>query len=182
MAQRKRRSQARKPQRQTPGWVLAGGGVLAGLAIATLLFIGGVIDTEAPLQTGGNQASNASAPTTHNDTADERSQETEYTFYEQLPNARPSAPPSEPVVERRNDEREYLVQAGSFKKFEDAESLKAQLAFLGLAAQVEPVEVEDTRVYRVVLGPYDSRRNADQVQRQLRENQYDALLRSQPRG
>lgn len=185
MAARRRRSQAKKPQRQTPGWVLAGGGVLAGLAIATLLFIGGVIDSDMPLIPSDSAREEAIEPATSSaEPATPRA--TEFTFYEQLEQREVQINEPSPVRPRTAPEDEvatdFLVQAGSFRSHDDAEAMKAQLAFLGLSANVEAVDVQGTRWHRVVLGPYDSRREAGQIQRRLRENRYEAEIRSRRRN
>ncbi len=49
----------------------------------------------------------------------------------------------------------YLVQAGSFQNKDDAEKLKAKLAFSGLEANIQTAEIPGKGVwYRVRLGPY----------------------------
>ncbi len=51
----------------------------------------------------------------------------------------------------------YILQAGSFGNHEDADRLKAKLAFSGLEAYIEKVVIEGKGAYyRVRLGPYSS--------------------------
>lgn len=50
----------------------------------------------------------------------------------------------------------YVLQVGSFNKFEDADSVKVNLALNGQQAFIQKVTVEDRGVfYRVRLGPFD---------------------------
>ncbi len=48
----------------------------------------------------------------------------------------------------------YLLQAGSFKKPEDAERRKAQLAMLGLEPVIKKADVKGVAYHRVELGPF----------------------------
>lgn len=52
------------------------------------------------------------------------------------------------------DNVRYILQAGSFGASGDAESTKAKLAMLGLAARVESAQIGGKTVYRVRMGPY----------------------------
>lgn len=50
----------------------------------------------------------------------------------------------------------YYVQAGSFQNMEDAEKLKAKLAFTGYEASIQDATIPDKGVWhRVRLGPYN---------------------------
>lgn len=51
-----------------------------------------------------------------------------------------------------------LMQCGSFRKESQAQELKAKIAFQGLEAQVR---TKSGRWYRVILGPYESKRLAE---------------------
>ena len=54
-----------------------------------------------------------------------------------------------------------VIQCGSFRKNEQAQELKAKIAFQGLEAQVRSSEGKSGLWYRVILGPYDSKRLAE---------------------
>lgn len=69
-----------------------------------------------------------------------------------LPDKEPRSAKPKPSVE--TDAR-YILQAGSFANFEDADRLKARLALAGLEARIEKVSIEGKGDYfRVRLGPY----------------------------
>ena len=63
--------------------------------------------------------------------------------------------------EQQKSEKPYLMQCGSFRKQQQAESLRAKLALQGLEAQVRPSDGKTGRWYRVILGPYDYKRDAE---------------------
>ncbi|WP_339719770.1 SPOR domain-containing protein [uncultured Paraglaciecola sp.] len=54
-----------------------------------------------------------------------------------------------------------LIQCGSFRTDAQAQELKAKIAFQGLEAQVRPSQGSSGKWYRVILGPYDSKRLAE---------------------
>jgi cell division protein FtsN len=61
----------------------------------------------------------------------------------------------------------YLMQCGSFRKNEQAQELKATIAFQGLEAQVRSSEGSSGIWYRVIIGPYDSKRVAEKERHTL---------------
>ncbi len=65
------------------------------------------------------------------------------------------------VGEQQKSERPYLMQCGSFRQPEQAETMRANLAMQGLEAQVRASDGKNGRWYRVILGPYDYKRDAE---------------------
>jgi len=66
----------------------------------------------------------------------------------------------------------YIIQAGSFHRLQQAEELKAQLAFSGFEASIQTFKMgaKDTR-YRVLIGPFASKDQAYSQQHQLEQSQ-----------
>ena len=84
-----------------------------------------------------------------------------WTYIQQLEN-------KEVVVklpDAKESSQKFLMQCGSFQSSAQAEQLKAQIAFQGLVAQVR--HASGSAWYRVVLGPYDSKRVAEQDKHKL---------------
>lgn len=71
--------------------------------------------------------------------------------------------------------KQYLLQAGSFKQRKDADGLKAQLALLGLQANIESVTIRKERWYRVRLGPYRDSGTAFRELNRLKANGITAM-------
>ncbi|WP_293746986.1 SPOR domain-containing protein [uncultured Paraglaciecola sp.] len=63
-----------------------------------------------------------------------------------------------------------LMQCGSFRKNEQAQELKAKIAFQGLIAQVRSSEDSTGVWYRVILGPYDNKRLAEKDRHTLQRS------------
>ena len=62
----------------------------------------------------------------------------------------------------------YQMQCGSFRRHEDAESMKAQIAFVGLVAEIRRTEGSNGVWFRVRLGPYESKRQAESDKNKLK--------------
>lgn len=71
--------------------------------------------------------------------------------------------------------KQYILQVGSFQNLQDAEKLKANLAFLGLAAEVQHVTVNNQAWHRVRTGPYQNKEQLYQNQRLLKKNDINAI-------
>ncbi len=61
----------------------------------------------------------------------------------------------------------FFVQAGAYARPEDAEAQRAKLALLGLDARVTEREQSGRTVYRVRVGPFDTREPAEDTQLRL---------------
>jgi cell division protein FtsN len=82
--------------------------------------------------------------------------------------ARSTAAGSEPFV--------YFVQAGAFTRNEEAEQQRARLAMMGQGAKITEREQAGRTVYRVRMGPYPTRGEADALQTRLQEQGVEAQL------
>ncbi len=71
----------------------------------------------------------------------------------------------------------YLIQVGSFRHWARANQLKAQLAFWGIVAQINPVRISNGETWnRVQIGPIDEIRQLNTVRRALARHHMDSLL------
>ena len=88
--------------------------------------------------------------------------EEEWEFIDSLPEFSVEVDATGPV----KSDREYIMQCGSFKTQGRAEELKARLALQGFEARV--IVSNGGKWYRVVLGPYESKREAESDRHILR--------------
>jgi cell division protein FtsN len=70
----------------------------------------------------------------------------------------------------------YFVQAGAYGRGEDAEQQRARLAMLGFSAKVTEREQSGRTVYRVRLGPFERKEDADAAKVKLDGNAIDSAL------
>lgn len=70
----------------------------------------------------------------------------------------------------------YVIQIAAFRHFQDADQLKAQLAFSGFEAQITKIQKGKVNLERVWLGPYTTFNEAAAIQRKLTDNQIKSTL------
>lgn len=62
----------------------------------------------------------------------------------------------------------YVMQCGSFRTHAQAESLKAKIAFAGLISEIKQAEGSNGTWYKVRLGPYKTKRQAESDKNKLK--------------
>ncbi|NIC43283.1 SPOR domain-containing protein [Aquabacterium sp. A08] len=70
----------------------------------------------------------------------------------------------------------YFVQVGAFRGPDEAEAQRARLAMLGFAAQVSEREQAGRPVFRVRLGPYPAKADAEAQQERLKAQGVETAL------
>jgi cell division protein FtsN len=70
----------------------------------------------------------------------------------------------------------YFVQVGAFNKADDAERQKAQLALNGWEAQLSERDQGGNLVYRVRLGPFSNRDQAEEIRKKLEDKGTSSIL------
>ncbi len=106
-------------------------------------------------------------------------------FYSVLPDRKVEIPISEeeqegirnPSINKTSGDQ-VLLQVGSFQKAGEAESLKAELAFLGLEAAVKSAVVNTDTWHRVQIGPFASNSALSRAKNLLLENNIKYMQRS----
>ena len=97
-----------------------------------------------------------------------------FDFYTILPETETVLPErrarAKPVKVKPEEGISYILQAGSFAGFEEADNMKARLALAGLVAHIQKITIEGKGEYhRVRLGPYENVDKLDTVAAQLQK-------------
>jgi cell division protein FtsN len=106
----------------------------------------------------------------------------QYDFYEMLPKFEVVVPEKDREVRRdlpaAKVERPgvYVLQAGSYRNFADADRIRAQLARQGIDARVQRVAVDADVWHRVRIGPINDLAELNRLRSQLRAADLDALV------
>ena len=99
--------------------------------------------------------------------------------------ARAPGKPAEPRAsgETRSDSRaaeperaRYLLQAGAFRSADEAEGMRARLAFVGFEARVVAGDFNGQPVHRVRVGPFGSLEDMNKARARLAENGIEASV------
>lgn len=105
-----------------------------------------------------------------------------FEFYEMLPKSEVVIPDvaddSRPDTSPRPLEVPglYVLQAGAFSSFAEADRMKAQLALLGITSEIQRIAVEEQQYHRVRIGPIGDLEQLNRLRRRLRDAKIDALV------
>lgn len=176
-----------REKKPLPGFVWLLAGLSIGLFVALLIYL----DKQPGVETSFGEAVQkelkkikhpGSKTTTKNNTKEDKPSEPKFNFYTILPELEILIPESETQPPKSNsvntapeDNKQYVLQAGSFKNKGDADKLKASLALLGFEAHIQNVTVNSTTWHRVRVGPYSQSNDLYDKIEQLKENNIKAI-------
>lgn len=69
----------------------------------------------------------------------------------------------------------YLLQAGSFQDKQEADERRAKITLMNMAAEIVPGVVAGRTWYRVQVGPFAGRDNAEEARKELSANNIDSI-------
>lgn len=87
-----------------------------------------------------------------------------------------NAKAQEPKASAGPDPFSYFIQAGAYRTPEDAEQQRARLLLLGMQARVTEREQSGRTVYRVRVGPFDKKDDAEKIKDRLDNNSIETAL------
>ena len=180
---RKRRS-SRSKEQDYPGWVWMLFGLAIGLSVAFAIYVRdrqpAAVATSAPQPASLESAldDNGETPAAREP---EPPKESRFTFYDMLPNFEVVIPEEELDVTADTEPRAvvepglYVLQAGSFSRFEDADRRRAELALQGIESSIQRVTIDDKTYHRVRIGPIDDLDQLNMLRSRLRAAKIDVL-------
>lgn len=183
-SRRKRRANGRRGGHGASGAVLVMAFVLAGAAAVAWYYradlgLGATVGSEpAPAEKPAEKPAPAKAAAPEPPPADESGR---FEFYDMLPDAevevaeQPKTPGSSqpPLVSVPGT---YVVQAGAFPNFAEADKVKARLALLGIASEIQAADANGKRFHRVRIGPLDDLDDLNRLRARLRQNGIEYLV------
>jgi cell division protein FtsN len=105
-----------------------------------------------------------------------------YAFYDMLPKFEVVVPEKDkdvrPDVKSVPETRRgtYVLQAGSYKNFADADRVRAQLALQGIESKVQKVSVDNDTWHRIRIGPISKLDELNRLRQILRKADVDVLV------
>ncbi len=134
----------------------------------------GPVGTEAPVAAasaakGSRQAASAASADPLGDLAKAKAEA------KPRPEAKPDAK-TDAAAASGADPFSYFIQAGAFRTPEDAEQQRAKLLLMGFQAKVTERDQSGRTVYRVRLGPFDKKEEADKAKEKLDGNAIETAL------
>jgi cell division protein FtsN len=163
-----------------PGWVWMLIGLAIGLSVAGAVYIR---DRQPPTSAA---AEKSPAPTTVKSVSpmptSKGEPERRFKFYEMLPNFEVVIPEEEesvrPDVQQKSVDSPgiYVLQAGSFSNYSDADRVKAQLALLGIVSRIQKISIDDKVYHRVRIGPIEDLERLNGLRQQLRQARVEVMV------
>ncbi len=177
----------RSADKPLPGWIWLLTGLTMGLAVALVVYLNQPRVAPAEPQTAADvfkHEPRSADPNRERATPSER----RFDFYTLLPELEvvvpeeqsqpspaPRGAPSQPP-QTTTASGPYVLQAGSFQRAEEADTLKANLALLGVEADIQKVTVDDSTWHRVRVGPYEDLAELNRVRDRLTRNRIDTVV------
>lgn len=187
-AQKKRRSRKRSVSRTRkqdyPGWLWMLFGLSIGLSVAFAIYVKDRHPDGSPTFAQKDAADNLAVDNNGEveSTAEmETPKKSRFDFYEMLPNFEVIIPEQEPDVAADVEPRAvvdpgiYVLQAGSFTSYADADRRRAELALQGIESNIQRVTIDDKTYHRVRIGPIDDLRELNILRSRLRAARIDVL-------
>lgn len=186
------KSRVNKKQKQSlPGYLWLLSGLAIGLFVAFIVYLDKQPESDKNFGTAVQQEleklknkKSTDKEITASTKKSKEKKEPKFNFYTILPElevlipeseTRPPVSKTETTSKSSSTAKQYVLQVGSFQNLRDAEKLKANLAFLGLSAEIQHVTVNKQAWHRVRTGPYRNKKQLYQNQDLLKKNDIDAI-------
>lgn len=185
--------QGKRPTAPTPAPARRQQGSLSVRWVLALAAVGGFIgfifylNSLPPVDPAGGGDSLSEESRTEQKTEkqpEEKPRKQNFKFYEMLPESEVVTPEVEEYTPAPSEKQafSYLVQTGSFRKQGDAERQRAQIAFQGLRAKIQRIDLDNGSTwYRVNVGPYESRSEMNSALDKLVSINIQPLVRKIPK-
>jgi len=175
---RRKSSQRARPARV---WLWFTAGLLIGVAGTLFAEFQKYFSAEGVVQAVRQATSSEVAKVIADDKAQkpaEKAKRPRFEFYTMLPEMEVAVPENEltnasddSMQKMEAEDVTYVLQAGSFRKLEQADRLKAELALIGMPAQIQTVTIDGgTKWHRVRVGPFTNLQALNEARSELQSN------------
>jgi cell division protein FtsN len=180
-----RRRRARRDEPQYPGWIWMIFGLAIGLSVALAIYVKDRNPASPVRRTAEPQVREPvpSAVDSNNETTAKETPPSKprFDFYNMLPNFEVVIPEQEPDV--RVDKAPvtvekpgiYVLQAGSFSEYKDADRRRAELALHGIESVIQRVSIDDRTYHRVRIGPISDLNQLNMLRSRLHQANIDVI-------
>ena len=165
------------------GWTGLLAGLALGLGVAGLIYVRDHRPPDARTVAKSDRRKGREAPYPEDgDAAASEEPAKSYDFYSMLPKFevvvpekdRDVKPDIKPAPETRRGT--YVLQAGSYRNFADADRVRAQLALQGVESKVQKVSVDSDTWHRIRIGPISNLDELNRMRQILRKADVDVLV------
>lgn len=196
MAKKKKRRQSRRKAAEDdslPGWAWGFFGLAIGLSVAAAVYMSDRRDLPAvaearPPAAVAQAVEPEPEPAQPNyddngefDGADEEPKASRFDFYTILAEAEMLVTDIDPDIAADTqptavvEPGRYILQAGSFSTYQDADRRRAELALNGIESRIQRVTIDDSTYHRVRIGPISDLDELNMLRSRLRAANIDVL-------
>ena len=187
-------SKREKKPGQLPGWAWMLGGLAIGLFVAFLVYLNNNIhpgkktnlvqafkETLNDARDVRKDKDKAPPPPPKAQPATAEKPKPSFDFYTILPELEVAVPEQELAAKSQkptaaDDKSEYILQAGSFRDYKQADQLKAKLALQGIDANIQSVQVNQDTWHRVRIGPIHKMATLTATLKRLKEQNISVII------
>ncbi len=178
------RQAPRKTVRKRSPWLYFAAGLLTGSAATVVVYFNEFIPTPlyiSPKKAPAEQKSVEGKPKARSEQSE--SPKPRFEFYTLLPEMEVAVPDAELKPDQQATRGTpigpgtYYLQAGSFRLPEEADRMKANLAFLGLESSIQTVSINGADTWhRVRIGPFSDLASLNEARRRLKDNNIESMV------
>ena len=156
---RKTKKRSRAGAEAAPGWIWMLMGFALGLVVALGIYLRTKPPEPATQPVAATEVLPHSARADSGDVEPSEPKKSRFSFYDMLPKFEVVIPETEravdsgPRAEPVKTAGVYVLQAGSFGSFADADRRRAELALNGVESSIQKVSIDDKTYHRVRVGP-----------------------------
>jgi len=164
-------------------WLVAGFvvGLALGLSVALAVYLYDRRPAARVAQQSSPIAAEETPPAPEPAPASQQS-ETQYDFYEMLPKYEVVIPEQDGRVQQPSRSAPvrkpgaYILQAGSFRNYADADRMRALIAMQGVESKIQKVTIDNDTWHRVRIGPITNLQKLEETRSKLRQARVEALV------
>lgn len=182
-AKKKKPKTVSSPRSGLPAWFWLFTGIVSGLFIAFLIYLSSLKFDSTNNQQNTNNENTKGLSEQIKEQADrmregkEQIKKPTFEFYKRLPEITIETPKPNTENIKTTSDKNYILQAGSFRSYQDADSLKVQLIMQGLDVQISSVKDSKGKDWhRVQVGPYNTQHKLNKAQDVLANNNIPSML------
>lgn len=176
------KGRSRQRKKTTPGWAWLLAGLAMGLSVAMFVHLHH-LNNPPPAEPVAARSATPASQQADEEAAPAVEPEAGFDFYTMLPGIEVVVPREAPADGHAASAEagpqlapgRYWIQAGSFRRHQDADRRKAELALLGLASSIQEVNLDGQPWHRVRVGPLPDAGQAEQTRHRLAEAGIGAL-------
>lgn len=195
---KKKTGATRNPEQSSSSWSWVVMGLLVGAFVTFLVYLD-KIPTEGDNQTTSDQVQKKQASQKKKETQKAKPKH-QFDFYTVLPDremkvnnvsndkprrkatqqtAKTEAPKTETTAVKNKNPAVislYQLQVGAFKELTKADAMKARLAFIGVESNIQVIQSNGQKMYRVRVGPSTDEQKINAIKKQLKAQNINTFV------